>query len=170
MAITNVLRNADYNAVEWNDQVKDAQGNVLVVGTPLNEDNLNNQERGILTAHYDIGLLAYLAMQFARLSGTELDKIKNQRILQGQATISNSSGSGTGYFRTSDPFVSVPIPATAYPQINAPNYDVLVTPINGDGSEGKLVVSGKTQNGFVVSMTGSALSVSFMWTLFNPNV
>lgn len=159
-----------YSPTAWEDRVLDQNGNVIVPGTPVNEINLGNIETGIQISHLDIGSALLLALQTAALAQKELDKIKNQRILQGQSTISNPSGAGSGYFRSSEPFVSIPIPSTAYAQINAPNYDVQVEAIDGDGSEGNLVVYGKTQNGFNVKMTGSAKSVSFFWTLINPNV
>lgn len=89
------------------------------------------------------------------------------RFQQGVATITGVNSNG--YFRSSDPFVTVAI--DGFPQINAPNYDVLVTPISGDaGLVGRLEVYDKTQNGFKVKMTGSASSVTFLWTILNPNV
>lgn len=89
-----------------------------------------------------------------------------QTIFNGQGTITNSESNG--YFRGSYPFATVTFDGT---QINTPNYDVLVTPISGDvGLIGDLVVYDKTRNGFKVKMTGSAKSVTFLWTVLNPNV
>ena len=138
-------------------------------GTPVNEVNLNNDEAGILLAHYDIGLLASFLMQQSNLNRLEIDKYKKQRLQQGQATIITSTDANT-YFRDAEPFVTVAL--TGYAQINAPNYDVLLTVTSADdlGKVGELVVYDKTQNGFKVRMTGSAKAVSFMWTLLNPNV
>lgn len=167
MSDTKYLRTLQYEPTEWEDRVKDQNGNVLVEGTPVNEVNLNNIEAGILLAHYDIGLLAEFLAQQTRLNNLEIQKYKNQRLLQGQATITGSSSNG--YFRDSEPFVQVSL--NGFAQINAPNYDVIVTPISGDsGLVGRLEVYDKTQNGFKVKMTGSASSVTFLWTLINPAV
>lgn len=168
MAKTEYLRTLQYDPTEWEDRVKDQNGNVLVEGTPVNEVNLNNIEAGVLTSHYDIGSALLTALQLSTLNEKEIEKYKKQRLLQGQATIVNF-GNDNGYFRSSDPFVTVAI--DGFPQINAPNYDVLVTPISGDaGLVGRLEVYDKTQNGFKVKMTGSASSVTFLWTILNPNV
>ncbi|WP_342475336.1 signal transduction protein [Weizmannia sp. FSL K6-0777] len=157
-----------YERRTWQDQIKDSSGNIIQQGTPFSAGQMNNIYDGLDISHLDIGSLALLAMQFAALSNKELEKIKHQRIIQGQATISNPYGAGSGYFRASDPFVTVSI--GGYPQINAPNYDVLVSAQNDDGSVGQLVVYDKTQNGFKVKMTGSSQSVNFLWTILNPNV
>lgn len=159
-----------YERKVWQDRIKDSSGNIIQEGTPFSAGQMNNIFEGLDISHMDIGLATLMAMQLATLNNKELEKYKNQRILQGQATINNPDGSGSGYFRSSDPFVSVAIPSTTFSQINAPNYDVVVSPIDGDGSEGNLVVFGKTQNGFNVKMTGSAKSVSFLWTIINPRV
>lgn len=166
---TTYLRGLQYDPTEWEDRVKDAQGNVLVAGTPANEINFNNMEAGILIGHYDVGLLAVFAMQQSNLNKLEIEKYKKQRLQQGSATITNSI-TGDGYFRTSDPFVTISL--KGFVQINAPNYDVLITPTSSDdmGRIGILEAYDKTQNGFKVKMTGSAKSVSFLWTVINPNV
>lgn len=167
MAKTEYLRTLQYDPTEWEDRVKDQNGNVLVEGTPVNEVNLNNIEAGVLTSHYDIGSALLTALQLSTLNEKEIEKYKKQRFVQGQATI--TAPESNGYFRDSDPFVTVVFDGFA--QINAPNYDVLVTPISGDvGLIGNLVVYDKTRNGFKVKMTGSAKSVTFLWTILNPNV
>lgn len=162
-------RDQSYVPTEWEDQVVEkGSGNVLVEGTPVAETTLGNMEAGIMLSHFDVGLLAAMAMQMGNLNQLELEKYKKQRILQGRETISNSI-SDNGYFRTSEPFKTVSL--KGFPQINAPNYDVLLTPTSTDlGSVGFLEAYDKTQNGFKVKMTGSAKTVSFLWTLINPNV
>lgn len=163
------IRNRQYEPLEWEDRVIDSQtGNILVPGTPVNEENLNNIEAGILLAHYEIGLLASFLMQQTNLNRLEIEKYRKQRLQQGQATIT-STDTNT-YFRDAEPFVTVAL--SGFAQINAPNYDVLLTVTSADdiGRVGKLVVYDKIQNGFKVKMTGSAKAVSFMWTLLNPNV
>lgn len=161
-------REHSYEPTEWEDEVIDSDtGDTLVEGTPVSEVHLGNLESGMMLSHYDIGLVATLAMQLASLNQKELEKHKEQRLLQGRETISNNE-SDDGYFRNSQPFKTVSIPG--FPQINAPHYDVMITPLDNHGDAGELIVYDKTQNGFKVKMTGSAKSVSFLWTLINPNV
>lgn len=160
-------REQSYEPTHWEDQVIDQETKeVIVEGTPVDEVHLGNLETGMLLAHLDIGAAVLMAMQFADLNRKEIEKYKKQRILQGQATI--TAPPSNGYFRDSDPFVTVAI--DGFPQINAPNYDVLLTPVAGDvGLIGELIAYDKTQNGFKVKMTGSAKSVTFLWTVLNPN-
>lgn len=163
-------RDQSYVPTEWEDQVVDKEsGDVLVEGTPVAETTLGNQEAGIMLSHFDIGSMALFAMQIANLNQLELEKYKKQRLMQGRETISNTI-SDDGYFRSSEPFKTVSL--NGFPQINAPHYDVLLTPISSDdmGAVGTLEAYDKTQNGFKVKMTGSAKTVSFLWTLINPNV
>ena len=166
--MSEIHRTRTYEATVWEDRVLDeATGQVIVEGTPVDEENMNNIEAGILVAHYDIGVLVAFLAQQTNLNKLEIEKYQKQRLLQGQATITGTSSNG--YFRDSEPFVQVSL--TGFAQINAPNYDVLVTPISGDaGLVGRLEVHDKTQNGFKVKMTGSASSVTFLWTLINPAV
>jgi hypothetical protein len=96
----------------------------------------------------------------------ELDKYKKLRFQQGTATITGVSSNG--YFRDNEPFIQVTL--TGYAQINAPNYAVVLDVISANGDYGQLIVYDKTQNGFKVKMTGSASSVTFIWTLLNPLV
>lgn len=129
---------------------------------------MNNIFDGLDMSHLNIGVLATFLAQQTGSNTKEINKIKNQRIIQGQATLTNTDQSG--YFRTSDPFATVAI--TGYPQINAPNYTVLLEVLSADdlGRVGELTAYEKTQNGFKVSMSGSAKNVTFMWTIINPNV
>jgi len=164
------LRDHNYTPVEWEDRVVDQQsGDVLVEGTPVNETNLNNMESALLLAHLDIGPLAGHIASLVRSLSSELDKYKNQRFLQGQASITSPGGA---YFVSSEPFVSVALPTDTLPQLNAPNYDVLIDIISASdlGAVGELLVYDKTQNGFKVKMTGSATSVTFFWTIINPTI
>lgn len=164
------LRDEYYEPLEWEDRVLDQEtGDVLVPGTPANEENFNRMESGILTSHLDVGLAALFALEVANDLRQEMEKLKNQRLMQGEETII-SAPSLDGYFRDADPFVEVS--PEGFPQINAPDYDVLLTPISADdlGKVGQLIAYDKTQNGFKVRMTGSASTVTFMWTLLNPRV
>jgi hypothetical protein len=163
-------RDQSYVPTEWEDQVVDKEsGDVLVEGTPVAETTLGNMETGIMLSHFDIGSMALFALQMANHNQLELEKYKRQRLLQGRETISNNV-SDNGYFRSSEPFKTVSL--DGFPQINAPDYDILLTPTSADdlGKVGELIAYDKTQNGFKVKMTGSAKTVSFLWTLINPNV
>ena len=166
---TEYLRNQQYEPTEWEDTVKDDAGNTIIQGTPANERTFNNIETGLLLSHFDIGVLALFLMQQTNLNRLEVEKYKKQRLQQGQATITNSI-SDTGYFRSSEPFATISL--SGFSQINAPNYDVLISVTSADdmGKVGDLIPYDKTQNGFKVKMTGSAKTVSFLWTLINPNV
>lgn len=170
MAISD-LRALTYDPLEWEDRVVDqGTGQVLVEGTPVNEVNLNRLEAGVMVAHLDIGTLAGMLASLIGQHRVELDKWLRQRIVTGTATISGqASGPGT-YFRASDPFVDVAFPATVIPQINAPNYAVLLEVISASdpGAVGQLIVSNKAQNGFRITMTGSAASVTVRWIVINP--
>ncbi len=166
MAISD-LRAHSYEPLEWEDRVVDQlTGEVLVQGTPVNEVNLNNLESGMLLSHLDIGSLAGMLASLVRHLAGEVDKYRRQRLIQGEATITGSAGT---YFRDADPFVTVSLPVDALPQINSPNYSVLVEVIAASdwGAVGQLIVYDKAQNGFKVKMTGSAASVTFRWTIIN---
>lgn len=160
----------DYTPTEWEDRVIDDEtGEAIIEGTPVDEAHMNNVEAGILISHLDVGALSLLAMQQSRQNNLEIQKYKNQRFLQGKETISNNI-TDDGYFRDSEPFVEVSL--EGYAQINAPDYDVKLSVVNAvhEGEVGELIAYEKTQNGFKVKMTGSAESVTFLWTLINPNV
>lgn len=156
-----------YEPTEWEDRVLDDQnGSVLVQGTPIDEENMNNLEAGVLIGHYDIGLLAMLAAQIASSNEFELQKLKKQKFLQGKATITNAT-TDNGYYRSADPVVMIAL--TGFPQANAPDYEVIVTP-NDPADAGTLSVIEKTQNGFKVMSTSTSKTISFTWTLLNPQI
>lgn len=163
------LRNQSYDPIEWEDRVIDSTtGNVLVEGTPVNEVNLNRFESGMMLSHYDIGLALLTVLQQENVNRMEIEKLYKQRLIQGEATITTAASNG--HYRASEPFVSVTL--TGFAQINYPNYDVVLTVTSASDMDrvGRLEVYDKTQNGFKVKMTGSATSVSFIWTLINPRV
>lgn len=165
--MSQIHRSRLYEPTEWEDRVLDDQnGSVLVQGTPIDEENMNNLEAGVLIGHYDIGLLAMFAMQVATSNEFELQKLKKQKFLQGKATITNAT-TDNGYYRSADPFVMVAL--TGFSQANAPDYEVLVTP-NDPADAGTLSVIEKTQNGFKVMSTSTSKTISFTWTLLNPQI
>lgn len=157
-----------YERRTWQDQIKDSSGNIIQQGTPFSAGQMNNIFDGLDISHLHIGLALLSTMQLANLNKQEIQKYKNQRLIQGQSTLSNTDQSP--YFRSSEPFVTIPL--NGYQQINAPNYMVSLEVLSADdlGRVGELIAYDKTQNGFKVKMTGSAKTVSFLWTLINPNV
>lgn len=165
------MERKDYERTYWEDRVvDDSNGEVIVPGTLYDETNMNNIENGIEIALSDSGTLTAFLLQQMQSNQQELSKIKNQVIAQGSGTITNTI-SDNGYFRSSEPFKTIAL--EGYSQINAPDYDVMLTPKPSDesmGRVGELIAYDKTRNGFKVKMTGSADSVSFLWTLINPNV
>lgn len=166
------LRNAQFDPTVWQDEVLDnnTPPNVLQVGTPVNQTNLNAIETALLVALWDIGSGLLFALSMVNMMSLELQKWQNQRLIQGQGTIVNSSPGAD--IVSAYAFVNIAFPTGAYPEINSPNYDVLVTPISADDLDrvGQLRVSNKTQNGFTVTMTGSAGTCTFLWTVVNPSV
>ena len=157
-----------YDPTHWEDRVlDDNNGTVLVEGTPLDEENMNNIEEGVLIGHNGGGLLATMALNMVAQLNFELERYKKQRLLQGKATIVNAI-TDDGYFRSAEPFVLISM--SGWPQSNAPDYDVVITPTGDTSDAGTFIVYDKTQNGFKVKMTGSAKSAAFTWTLINPNI
>jgi hypothetical protein len=159
----------DFDPIVWQDHIVDQNGNVVQQGTPISALNLNRMEGGIEFSHDQIGGMLVVALQEIAALKTENKTLYNQKLLQGQATITSPGGT---YFNTAYPYVLVSLPASAYSLLNAPNYEVVLEVLSADdvGKVGVLTAFDKTQNGFKVQFTGSATSVTFMWTIINPNV
>lgn len=81
--------NKDYDPIVWQDEVKDAQGNIIQEGTNVDEVNMNRMEAGIDVATGALAALAVEAIQKAGALAKELDKWQNQRLQQGLITIYN---------------------------------------------------------------------------------
>lgn len=154
-------------------KITPASGEVLQEGTAVLAEYLNHMEAGIYDAY---GLVAVaggvgsdIGIIVSDIMG-ELEKIHKQRIVSGQGTITDSNNSA--YFRGEDPYVNISLPDYAFSQLNAPDYNVLVTVLDADdyGKVGELIPYDKAQNGFKVRMTGSAEEVTFKWTILNPRV
>ncbi len=160
---------ADYTPLLWLDHIVDQLGVIVQQGTPVSALNLNRIEDGIDFSHDYIGGMLVVALQAIAGLQNENKALYNQRLLQGQATITSAGGS---YFNTAYPYVLVSLPATAYSLLNSPNYEVVLEVLSADdlGKVGMLTAFEKAQNGFKVQCTGSATSVTFMWTIVNPNV
>lgn len=160
---------SQYIKRQWQDEIRDQNGNIIQQGTPLSASNFNRLEAGIDLGGNTVGAMVVQALQEIGVIKKERDKDANQRLIQGQATV---TGNITDDMPSAYPFVLVSLPATAYSQLNAPNYDVILTVLSADdpGLVGQLTAFDKTQNGFKVQYTGTAKTVTFMWTLVNPNI
>lgn len=158
-----------YTKRQWQDEVKDQNGNIIQEGTPLSAGNFNRMEAGIDLGSNTMGAILVQALQEINAIKKERDKDANQRLIQGQATV---TGNITDDMPSTYPFVLVSLPTTSYSQLNAPNYDVVLTVLSADdaGRIGQLTAFDKAQNGFKVQYTGTAKTVTFMWTLVNPNI
>ncbi|MGG3958428.1 hypothetical protein ABEV20_04070 [Bhargavaea massiliensis] len=164
--IDNIVANAGNSNTEIVDARYDSRTNTTY--TTL-KDRLDSHSNEIGIVSTEIGILSMaddVLFQNDRSIFLELDKYKKLRFQQGIATITGVSSNG--YFRDNEPFVQVAL--TGYAQINAPNYAVVIDVVSSNGDYGQLIVYDKTQNGFKVKMTGSASSVTFIWTLLNPMV
>lgn len=186
-----------YTRTNWLDKVVSGE-TVIQHGTPMSATNFNNVEDGMeLSLMHMATAMAEGMVQISQIGrdlipvrdtailhhqmmaevmqqindiAWEIDKNRNQRFLQGTGTI---VGSGALYFHVSGyPNTTVPFPDGSYPQINSPDYDVAVSVIDSSdhGAVGNIEVYDKTENGFKVLMTGSADSVTFIWTVLNPSV
>jgi hypothetical protein len=158
--------NADYQAIKWQDEIVDEQGNVLVEGTLFDEVNMNRMEAGVDLQNTTNAFVALLAQQI-RSNSLELEKWQNQRIQEGFIEIVGSGNEG--YFRSSEPFAIVAL--QGYIQFDSPDYSVLTEIIEGDpGLIGDLIIYDKSSNGFKIKFTGSADYAKIRWSLINPDV
>lgn len=160
---------ADFEILVWKDHIVDQQGAIVQQGTPVSALNLNRIEEGVDFAHDYIGGMLVVALQAIATLQKENKTLYNQKLIQGQGVISSPGGT---YLNTAYPYVLISLPATAYSLLNSPNYEVVLEVLSADdlGKVGMLTVFDKAQNGFKVQCTGSATSVTFMWTVVNPNV
>jgi len=71
------------------------------------------------------------------------------------------------YYNTR-PSTSIVFPG--YAAVDAPDYDVVLTPLSYDGNGAGLEVTERGQNGFTVGLTGEADNVRFRWTMVNQVV
>jgi len=159
----------DYTPIIWVDHIVDEQGQVVQQGTPMSAEQFNRMEEGIEFSHTQEGLILLHAMQEIGNIKQDMLTLFNQRFIQGQATI---SWSPTSDLVSAYPYVLVSLPVNTYSQLNAPEYDVLLSIASADdiGKIGIISSFDKTQNGFKVQYTGSAETVTFNWTLINTKI
>lgn len=147
----------NYTPLEWIDHIVDEQGNVVQQGTPVNERIMNRIESGVQTALGPSGILLFQTLQFVQKLNQEFEKIKKQKIMQGEVTV------------TADNYTAVAL--DGFVQYDAPDYQVVTELVSGDpGFVGDIKVYDKTSNGFKVSFTGSEDEATIKWTLINFDV
>ncbi|WP_051542058.1 hypothetical protein [Clostridium lundense] len=80
-----------YEKLKWQDEVKDQNGVVIQVGTPLSARNMNNLEDGVdLAVNLEGALIAELFNKVGSVT-KELEKWQKQRLQQGVVTIYNKA-------------------------------------------------------------------------------
>lgn len=133
-----------YIPTQWKDQVKDGS-TIIQPGTPMNAQNFNNMEHGILANDALAAVLAQVQRQ-AMLSGAEFE------VESGSATISPANTDNT---------ISI------VKLRNRTTYNVTVEVNSVSGGNyipvGDIIISGKQANGFKVKYTGTATSVTIRY-------
>lgn len=132
-------------------------GEVYVEGTPQNARNFNNIEDGIIDAHAAFALLLNAFRQQGWTQEEILSWIsKNSGFYTGSVTLEN-----TLEFPFNNSVSSVSIGET----LENTYYDVQVQVTAVTGNAGEIEVSDKLVNGFKLSFTGSASSVTVAWVV-----
>ncbi len=132
-------------------------GTVMQQGTPQDQTNFNNIESGIVDAHAAAALL----LNFARQTGWRVDQIedyikKKNSVIIGTASLTNSMEFP---FNNSIQTISL---GTSLDNVY---YDVETKVTASAGNIGEIEVSDKLVNGFKLSYTGSASSVTVAWAV-----
>lgn len=79
----------NYEKVQWQDRVKDQNGNVIQEGTPLSAKNMNRLEEGVdLSVNVEGAMIAELLHQVNALKKEE-DKLLKQKLQQGTIYLYN---------------------------------------------------------------------------------
>jgi len=131
-----------YQMNQWVDRVRDANGNIIVQGTPWTKTRGDNIEKGIFESFASINVLTQEMMQRKRELGNAIFEI-------GTITLTNNQ---LYPFNNSRLTVNLRTPR------NTLNYTVLVE--HNAINEGKVIVTDKQLNGFKLEYTGSAVSVT----------
>ena len=132
-------------------------GTIMQQGTPQDQTRFNNIEAGIVDAHSAVDLL----LNFARQQGWTQDDIlawigKVNTVYIGTKTLTNAQE-----FPFHDAAQSVSIGAT----LDNAYYEVQTKVTAFTGNVGEIEVSDKLTNGFKLSCTGSASSVTVAWVV-----
>lgn len=152
-----MIYDENYTPLEWIDHVVDADGNVIQQGTVISKKKMERIESGVQTALGPSGILAFQTLQFVQKLNQEFEKMKKQKIMQGEVTV------------TADNYTAVAL--DGFVQYDAPDYQVVTELVSGDpGFVGDIEVYDKTSNGFKVSFTGSEDEATIKWTLINFDV
>ena len=140
-----------YVNTEWIDEVKDGD-DVIVEGTNINAQHLNNAEFGITDGH--------LAAQILTQHMLQQEDADNDRFTDIEADIEAEYGSKTMTNTDSYPFNNSQTTVALQKTRNL-HYTVeaVVTGYTG-GLPGNIIISDKAINGFKMAFDGSATSVS----------
>lgn len=130
-----------YIPTQWKDQVKDGS-TIIQPGTPMNAQNFNNMENGIL-ANDALAAVLSQAQRQAVLANAEWE------VESGSATITPANTDNT---------ISI-VKAR-----NRTTYNVTIE-VNSatGGTVGDIIISGKQANGFKVKYTGTASSITIRY-------
>jgi hypothetical protein len=147
----------NYYPIKWIDHVVDGDGNVVQQGTPVSQKKLNRMESGIQTSLGPSVAVMMQTLQFVQKLNQEHEKMKKQKIKQGEITITEGSYTAVSL----DGFV----------QYDAPGYQVMTEIVSGDPALiGNIRVYDKTSNGFKVEYSGSEDEATIKWTLINFDI
>lgn len=147
----------NYYPIKWVDHVVDGDGNVVQQGTPVSQKKLNRMEAGIQTSLGPSVAVMMQTLQFVQKLNQEHEKMKKQKIKQGEITITEGSYTAVSL----DGFV----------QYDAPDYQVMTEIVSGDPALiGNIRVYDKTSNGFKVEYSGSEGQARIKWTLINFDI
>lgn len=132
-------------------------GEVMQQGTPQDMAHFNNIEGGVIDAHMAVQLL----VNFVRQKGWTQDDIltwlgKVNTVYIGTATLTNTE---------TFPFHSNPQSVSIGATLDNAYYEVQTKVTAFSGCVGEIEVSDKLTNGFKLSHTGSAESVTVAWTV-----
>jgi hypothetical protein len=147
----------NYYPIKWIDHVVDGDGNVVQQGTPVSQKKLNRMESGIQTSLGPSVAVMMQTLQFVQKLNQEHEKMKKQKIKQGEITITEGNYTAVSL----DGFV----------QYDAPGYQVMTEIVSGDPALiGNIRVYDKTSNGFKVEYSGSEDEATIKWTLINFDI
>lgn len=127
------------------------EGEVLQEGTPQNAANFNNIETGVFSSHETAAELARIALQHER----RINALSGET---GTITLKNTSA-----YPFNNSVKSVSLAKTR--DTGEYTVDAYVTAPTDGGSVGRIVVTDKLKNGFKISYTGGAASVTVKYTV-----
>lgn len=133
------------------------RGTVQQQGTPMNAENFNNMEQGILDAHMAAALLMSALRQQGWSDDDRLSALEKATIQEtGTVTLTNTLA-----FPFNNSKVTVPLTNVR----DNLNYVVVVVSKTGAGNIGEIEISERQINGFKIEHTGSSKSVTVTYAV-----